>query len=283
MLTYLDAVLLGLVQGVTELFPISSLGHSVILPHLLHSGFDLNDSQFVAFVVATHLATALVLFGFFWRDWLNIIGGTVRSVLTMKISLENPYERLGWLIAASTVPAGLLGLIFQKKFEHLFGNPTLVAGVLVLNGLVLFGAERLRKRSAEGKYDDKQIAHLSWMQAVGVGLMQCFALIPGFSRTGFSMTGGLMSGLSHDNAARYSFLLATPIIFSAAILKVPTLFANGAPILGQAIVGFIAAGIAAYVSVKFLMKHFETKTLTPFAWYCLVAGFVSLVLLMLGI
>jgi undecaprenyl-diphosphatase len=159
----------------------------------------------------------------------------------------------------------------------------LVAGVLVLNGLVLFGAEFLRKKAVEGKPDDAAIARLSWPQTVGIGLMQCFALIPGFSRTGFTMTGGLLSGLSHDNAARYSFLLATPIIFAASILKVPSLFTHGAPILGQAVVGFISAGIAAYFSVKFLMKHFETKTLTPFAWYCVVAGLVSLALLALGV
>lgn len=273
-LSIAQAALLGLLQGVTELFPISSLGHSVLLPHILGWQIDLADPQFVAFVVATHLSTAVVLFVFFWADWMRIIQGFFRSLFMRKVESGDTYARLSWLIAVSTIPAGLLGLLLQKKVEALFGAGTIVAVALIVNGIVLYAAEYLRKRAPEGKGDDSRLAQLSWMQALGIGLAQCGALIPGFSRTGLTMTGGLLSGLSHENSARYAFMLATPIILAAALLKVPLLF-HGA-LLTQSLVGALCAGIAAYVSVRFLTKYFETKTLTPFALYCVVAGGISL-------
>jgi len=275
-LTYVQAAVLGLLQGVTELFPVSSLGHSVLLPHLLGWNVDLSSPQFVAFVVATHLATALVLFVFFWNDWMKIIGGIFRSLFRLKLREGDTYARLGWLLVASTVPAGILGLLLQKKIEGLFDSAMLVAGALILNGIVLFAAEYLRKRAQEGAADDGKLAGLSWTQAVIIGLAQCFALIPGFSRTGLTMTGGLVSGLSHENAARYAFLLATPIIAAASILKVPSVLHGG--MLGQSLVGALCAALAAYVSVRFLTRYFETRTLTPFAYYCVAAGITSLLL-----
>lgn len=274
MLTYFQAALLGLLQGAAELFPISSLGHLVLIPRILGWQLDLSSSQFVAFVVLTHLATALVLLGFFWRDWLRIIRGIFRALLMREVREADVYAKLGWLIIVATIPAGLAGLLLQEKIQHLFAATQLVALALVGNGVVLFAAERLRKRAQEGRADDAKIARLSWMQSAGIGFMQCLALIPGFSRTGLTMTGGLVSGLSHENAARFSFLLATPIIFAAAVLKVPELF--GSAILGQAIVGALCAAIAAYLSVRFLTKYFETKTLTPFAIYCTLTGVVAL-------
>ena len=279
MLTYAQAILLGLLQGVAELFPISSLGHTVLIPSLLRWNIDQSGADFVAFVVLTHLATALVLLAFFWSDWVKIISGILRSLKRRVISESDTYAKLGWLIVVSTVPVGILGLLFEEKIAKLFAEPRLVAGALVLNGIVLFVAEQLRTH-ASSERGDAQIAHLSWGQAVVVGCAQCFALIPGFSRTGLTMTGGLLTHLSRENAARYAFLLATPIIFAAAVLKVPDLVLTGGTALYTSLVGAACAAIAAYCSVTFLTAHFKTKTLTPFAVYCMLAGGISLLLLL---
>lgn len=277
MISYFQAVVLGLLQGVSELFPISSLGHTVLIPPLLNWEIDQSSDGFVAFVVLTHFATAVVLLGFFWRDWLSIVTGIVRSLAMREIKPDDTYARLGWLLIVSTIPAGLLGLLFEQKLKLLFAAPTAVALALAGNGVVLYGIERIRNRQVkEGPRDDRKLAALSWAEAILIGLAQCFALIPGFSRTGLSMAGGLWAGLSHENAVRYSFLLATPIIFAAAVLKVPDLFTHaGGGILGQALAGAISAAIAAYFSVRFLVKYFETQTLTPFAIYCVAAGLVA--------
>ncbi len=277
MLSYPQAIILGLLQGITELFPISSLGHSVLIPALLHWQVNQSSNQFVAFVVLTHLATVLVLVLFFWRDWVRIIFGLIHSLVVRQLS--NPYARLGWLLVVSTVPAGLLGLLFQQKVQDLFSDASLVACVLVVNGVVLYAADHLRKRAEEGSMNT--LAGLTFWQAVYIGLLECFALIPGFSRTGFTMTGGLLGGLSREDAARYSFLLATPVIFAASVLKVPDLFKNGHAGLFPALVGAVCAAVASFVSVRFLVKYFRTKTLKPFALYCILAGLLSLILLML--
>jgi undecaprenyl-diphosphatase len=282
MTSYFQAILLGLLQGFAELFPISSLGHTVLIPALLGWQIDRSSDPFVAFLVLTHLATALVLLGFFWRDWVKIVGGVLRSLAEREIRPDDTYAKLGWLLVVSTIPAGLLGLLFEERLKQLFAAAPLVAIVLVLNGVVLYGVERLRAReAAEGLPDDTKLAALSWRQAVGVGIAQCFALVPGFSRTGLTMGGGLFYGLSHENAARYSFLLATPIILAAAVLKVPDLFANQAAGLPQAIVGAVCAGVTAFVSVRFLLRYFETETLTPFAFYCVGAGLAAFAYLVL--
>ena len=274
MFSYAQAAILGLLQGVTELFPISSLGHTVLLPALLGWQINQASAQFVSFVVLTHLATALVLLAFFWQDWVNIVGGIFRSLRERSIAETDTYAKLGWLIVVSTIPVGIVGLLFQERLTQLFAAPRLVAGALLLNGIVLYVAEQLRKKAQEGKSDDAALAHLSWWQAVGVGIAQCFALIPGFSRTGLAMTGGLSSGLSHENAARYAFLLATPVIFAAALLKVPGIFVGGGTLVGQSLFGALCAAVAAYFSIRFLTKYFQSKTLTPFALYCAIAGAV---------
>ena len=279
MLTYTQAFLLGLLQGVTELFPISSLGHSAILPTLLHWQIDQGSDAFLSFVVATHLATALVLLAFFWREWLAIILGMLRSLVRRRIDPNDVPTRLGWLIVVSTIPAGLLGILFENSVKGLFASPVLVASMLTLNGIVLYAAEVLRQRAPEGVADDGKIVELTTGQAIGVGVAQAFALIPGFSRTGLAMTGSLFSGLSHENAARYAFLLATPIIAAAALLKVPDLFHTGGNELSTALVGALAAAVAAYLSVRYLTRYFETKTLKPFALYCVAAGLIALALL----
>ncbi|MDE2498572.1 MAG: undecaprenyl-diphosphate phosphatase [Alphaproteobacteria bacterium] len=280
MLTYLQAILLGFLQGVTELFPISSLGHSVLVPALLGWHIDQASDQFLAFVVATHFATALVLFGFFFREWIAIITGIARSFFKRKMAAADIPTLVGWRIVVSSIPAGLLGLLLKKKVEGLFASPVLVAVFLVANGIVLYVAERIRRKALEGKADDAKIAALSWRAAFGIGCAQAFALIPGFSRTGVAMTGSLLSGLSHENAARYAFLLATPLISAAALLEAPRLFANGGAELPIAFVGALAAALASYLSVRFLTRYFETKTLEPFAGYCFVAGLVALAVLL---
>jgi undecaprenyl-diphosphatase len=189
------------------------------------------------------------------------------------------YAKLGWLLIVGTIPAGLLGILFEKKFKHLFANPQLVAFVLILNGLLLFGAEILRKKRKEENTltkSDERIAKLQWSQVIKVGLLQCIALIPGFSRTGATLTGSLLVGLSHEDAIRFSFLLATPIIGAAAVLKLPELAsASSKDALLPILLGAVTAGIGAYFSVKFLTKYFETKKLTPFAIYCIVLGAVT--------
>jgi len=279
MINYGQAALLGLLQGFAELFPISSLGHTVLIPAVLHWSIDRASDGFVAFLVLTHLATALVLVGFFWKDWVLIIGGMVRSLVQREIRAEDTYAKLGWLLVVSTIPAGVLGLLFEQQIQGLFASASVVAIALMLNGIVLWMAELFRRRAvAEGPHDDARIAALSWRQAVSIGAAQCLALVPGFSRTGLTMGAGLVSGLSHENAIRYSFLLATPIILAAAVLKVPDLLGNGGAGLGQALLGAMLAAISAYFSVRFLVRYFETKSLTPFAIYCVVAGLLALVL-----
>lgn len=282
MITYFQAIVLGFLQGFAELFPISSLGHTVLIPALLGWPVDRSTDAFVAFLVLTHLATALVLLGFFWRDWLGIVGGVLRSLKQREIRADDTYAKLGWLLVVSTIPAGFLGLLFEERLKQLFAAATVVAIVLMLNGVMLYAVEVLRTRgAAEGPHDDRKLAALSWTQAVIIGIAQCFALIPGFSRTGLTMGGGLACGLSHENAVRYSFLLATPIILAAAVLKVPDLFANGSAGLGQAIVGACCAAVTAFLSVRFLLKYFETDTLKPFALYCVGAGLAAFLYLAL--
>jgi undecaprenyl-diphosphatase len=291
-ITYFQAVVIGLLQGVTELFPISSLGHAVILPKLL--GWHLSQKQpyFLAFLVATHLATAIVLFLFFLPEWLRILRGLGRSLRDRQISPQDPDARLAWLLVVGTIPAGLLGLLFEHPLRSLFANPKAAAGFLALNGVLLFVSERLRRRapgaperaraleqrgetptSAEA---EKRLATLGWREAVGVGTAQAAALFPGISRAGVTIGGGLFVGLTHEDAARYAFLLATPIIGAAALLKLPDLFgANGNGVRGPALAGALCAGVAAWASVKFLMRYFETNRLTPFAAYCLLAGIAA--------
>ena len=196
MLTMAQAIIFGLIQGITELFPISSLGHSVILPRLFNWPVDQTNSYFLTFLVATHAATALVLVGFFWRDWVRIIQGLLRSLRTRDLSAAAPYAQLGWLLVVGTVPAGLLGVVLEDRLKVLFATPRIVTAVLIFNGALLLGVEWLRRRAPapapSSPESNVRLAQVSWGNAVKVGLLQCLALIPGFSRTGSSITGGLM-------------------------------------------------------------------------------------------
>lgn len=279
MISYFQAAILGLLQGVAEPFPVSSLGHGVILPRL--AGWDIhqNDPFFLAFLVATHLATALVLVGFFWADWKRIVAGIVRSLREREIAPDDKDARLGWLLVTGTIPVGLIGLLAEKPLRHLFASPTNAAGFLVANGVVLLCAERLRRRApaaaVPGSDDeaDARLARLGWRQAGAIGTAQAIGLIPGFSRSGATMSAGLLAGLDNEDAARFAFLLATPIIGAAALLKVPDLLGHdGDGIRGPALLGSVCAAVTTYFAVRFLLRFFETNRLTPFGIYCVCAG-----------
>ncbi len=274
-ITYAQAIILGLLQGVTELFPISSLGHSVILPQLFGWDIHQNDDYFITVLVATHLATAIVLFLFFWSDWMRILAGMGRSLRDRGIAPDDTDAKLGWLLVAGTIPAGLLGLLLEHSLRSVFASARSAAFFLILNGLLLFGAEALRRRAPQtDEDDDTRIARqVGFPQAFFVGAAQAIALIPGFSRSGATMAGGLLVGLSHKDAARFAFLLATPIIGAAALLKLPELFGTqGDGIRGQALVASLCSALTAWLAVKFLMKYFETRTLIPFAIWSVAFG-----------
>jgi undecaprenyl-diphosphatase len=267
--------MLGLLQGVSELFPVSSLGHSVILPRLVGWHIHQNDKFFITFLVATHLATAIVLLGFFWRDWVRILKGLGRSLRDRGIAPDDADATLGWLLVVGTIPAGILGLLLESKLRSVFASAQSAAIFLFLNGFLLYGAELLRRRAPQAEADDDvRIARsVSWRSATLIGAAQALALIPGFSRSGATMGGGLLVGLSHKDAARFAFLLATPIIGAAAVLKLPELAGpTGNGVRGPAAVGALCAAVTAYLAVRFLMRFFETNTLTPFAVYCAAAG-----------
>ena len=271
---------MGTLQGVAELFPISSLGHSVIFPRLMGWNVDQSDPAFLSFLVATHLATALVLLGFFWQDWQKIVRAVLRSLQQRAIRAHDTYARLGWLLVVSTIPAGVLGILFEEQLKMLFATPKAAAFFLLCNGVLLFAAEVLTRRAKSVTSEDERISRISWLQAVRIGCMQSLALLPGLSRTGATLAGGLSVGLSHEDAARYSFLLATPIIFAAAVLKIPELLISGSlNAIETTLIGSICSAIAAYFSIRFLTKYFKTRTLIPFAGYCMLAGAFTLVAL----
>jgi undecaprenyl-diphosphatase len=317
--SYFQAIVIALVQGVTELFPISSLGHSVLVPAWIGGGWQTlvtqssqansEESFYLAFIVALHVATAFALLWYFRADWYRIITGFVRSALRMvrtrHIALEGSDERLAWMIAVATIPVGLTGVALEHTFRTIFAKPTAAAAFLFINGLVLFLGERLRRRHKAAapnspveahvpaqrhprarqraeihaaKEADGRIAKLTFRDAIAIGVLQIGALFAGISRSGTTMVGGLWRGLDHEDAARFGFLLATPAILAAGVLKLPNLAGSaGANIHGQVVVGMIVAGVSAYFSVRFLMRYFQTRTLTPFAIYCVLFGAASFI------
>lgn len=282
-MTYTQAIIIGLLQGLTELFPISSLGHSVLLPALF--GWDnvvsaqaAKESFYLAFLVGLHLATALVLLVFFRRDWVRIIRGFFQTLRTRR--LETSDQRLAWLLIAATVPAGLTGLLFEHTFRTLFAKPLAAAIFLTINGMILLLGERYRQRqdALTERPRDRQLPTLHFKEAGIIGTAQVAALLAGISRSGITMVAGLVRGLSHEDAARFSFLLATPIILAAGVYKLPDLLGpNGADTRGQIIVGSLFAALSAYVSVKFLVRYFRSHSLKPFGIYCLVIGILMII------
>ena len=286
-ISYFQAVVLGLTQGIAEPFPISSLGHGVILPRLAGWHIHQNDKFFLTFLVATHLATALVLLALFIKDWERIAKGLWRSLALREIREDDVDARLGWLLVAGTIPVGIIGLLLEHPLRKLFASPQTAAAFLVVNGVALLLFERLRRRAPQpGDYlgdTDERLARLSWRQAIAVGTSQAAALIPGISRSGFSMGGGLLVGLSNEDAARFSFLLATPVILAAAALKLPELLGpQGNGVRGPALVAAVCAGVTTFFAVKFLLRYFETNRLTPFGVYCVGLGAVCTLIFALG-
>ena len=316
-LSYLEAVTVGLIQGVTELFPISSLGHNVLIPAMMGGQWakDLNvsSSTYLAFVVGLHVATATGITIYFWRDWVRIIGGFFSSL--RKMDIKTTEEKLAWMIIVATLPVGMTGVLFEHTFRVLFGVPSRAAIFLIANGVILFVGERFRTRRSrladeEGARDrdreealvgaarvagahssgqralrqheyesalraDRRLTSLSFVQALIIGSAQVLALLAGISRDGVTMVAGMFRGLSREDAARFAFLLATPVILAAGVLKAGNLL-SATGILPQILAGCVVAGIAAYVSVRFLMKYFQTRTLNPFAIYCVAFGIISL-------
>jgi undecaprenyl-diphosphatase len=303
-LTYPEAIGVGLLQGVTELFPVSSLGHSILVPALMGGQWkrDLNvsaeGSPYLNVLIGLHLATALALVVYFRRDWVRVIRGLVSSARERRI--ETVEQRLAWLLIAATIPVGVAGLALDSFFRTTLGKPIPTAVFLSLNGIVLYVTERLRRggtgRRRAGasvapgeehldpeELSDRRITKLTIGQAMGIGAAQILALCPGISRSGSTISAGIFRGMSHEDSARFAFLLATPVIGAAALLKVPSLLGPaGDGIRGQVAAGSVAAFVAGYVAVRFLTKYFETRTLTPFAIYCTVAGLGSLAYLTLA-
>lgn len=278
-MTFLQALGLALLQGVSELFPISSLGHTILVPAVLQwHNVDRAAPSFLAFVVVLHLGTALALIVFYRKRWAAIAGALIGSIVRGRLS-DDRDERIGWLLVVATIPVGILGVLFERPVRALFGSPAPAALFLLINGLLLFLGERLRRRKRE-----RRLEGLTYPQSVFVGFAQSLALLPGISRSGASMVAGLLCDLDHENAAEFSFLLATPVILAAALLEFPKLLVPQAHVvLVQAVVGGIAAGVAAYVSVAFLTRYFRTNDLRPFGWYCVVAGAVCFVLARMGV
>lgn len=274
-----QVLVLALLQGVTELFPVSSLGHTVIIPSLLQWNINQGDPTFLAFVVLLHVGTAIALVIYFWRDWLRIVGAVLRSVIAGRMQ-GTVDERLGWRLIAGTIPVGLVGTLFQKQVQALFANPKAAAVFLIINGGIMFLGERLRRRALMAEEGRTALEQLRLPTAVGIGSAQILALLPGISRSGSSMVAGLFANLTHEAAARFAFLLATPVILGAGILKIPDLFTPTAlPHLPVYLLGGVTAGIAAFLSVAYLMRYFRVGRLDPFAIYCAAFGILSLVLL----
>jgi undecaprenyl-diphosphatase len=331
-LTYLEAAVVGLVQGVSEMFPVSSLGHNVLIPAIIGGSWarDLNvsatESPYLAFIVGLHVATAIALLIYFWRDWIRIIGGFFSSIRDRKVRTED--QKLAWMIILATIPVGIVGLLFEHAFRVIFGKPIIAGIFLAVNGVILIAGERYRSRAsraadaaiaaerdsgliparepelvaagraaalsharaggwalrqqeqAEAIQADRRLAQMGYPQAVVVGSAQILALLAGISRDGVTMVAGMARGLSREDAARFAFLLATPVILAAGALKIPDLLGPlGNGIRGQILLGSVLSGVGAYLSVRFLLRYLRTRTLTPFGVYCLIAGVASVIYL----
>jgi undecaprenyl-diphosphatase len=352
-MTYPEALVVGFIQGVTELFPVSSLGHNVLIPALVGGSWatDLNvsapESPYLAFIVGLHVATAIGIMIYFWRDWVRIIIGFLTSIRDRDVRTTD--QKLAWMLIFATIPVGLAGVLFEHEFRVLFGVPVRAAIFLIINGLILFAGERFRtrrSRQADAELEQQRVAAVlgrepapperqrvasapgspptatpavaghpaagtgppvppvghqaarqpeidraiaaderltqrSYLDAVLIGAAQILALLAGISRDGVTMVAGMFGGLSREDAARFAFLLATPVILAAGVLKVPDLIQYGHGIYGQILAGSIVSGVGAYVSVRFLVRYFQTRTLTPFAIYCVVFGLASVLYLQL--
>ena len=274
------AILLAILQGITELFPISSLGHAVIVPQLLGWPIDQHSPEFLPFVVVLHVGTAVALLLYFWREWLHMSLGVIGAGSADPADARHAL----WLIIVATLPAVVIGFLFEKLVRGLFASPLLAALFLIANGFLLQLGERLRLQSTQpGRV---RSGSLTWKGALAIGFWQCLAFIPGVSRSGAAMVGGLVAGLQHEEAAHFSFLIATPIIIGAAVLEIPKLMAlPGHGMSALAIGAGVVAGVTAYLSIAFLMRYFRRRdfddALIPFAIYCWAAGAAATFLLVI--
>jgi undecaprenyl-diphosphatase len=266
--TAFQAIVMAVLQGVTELFPISSLGHAVILPRLLNWGIDLKAPDWLAYLVVMHLGTAIALFLFFWRDWLNF----GLSLVSRSGPRSEVDRRIFWYVVLATIPAVVVGFVFRKLLGDAFATPAIAAAFLIVNGFVLFLGDRIGGQTV-GALDQ-----LNWKGALAVGFAQCLALIPGFSRSGTTIVAGVVAGLRHEESARFSFLMGTPIILAANVYEAPKLLKQGATFGPVALLSGVVAGLVAYASLTFLMRYFhrhEFEAMSPFAYYCWAAGVIS--------
>jgi undecaprenyl-diphosphatase len=272
-MSLLLAIAIAILQGVTELFPVSSLGHAVILPQLLGLPFDPKAPEYLPFLVVLHVGTAVALLLYFAKDWIGIAASLVAAP-----SAERDANRgILFNVVVATIPAVVLGAAFEHKLKDLFGNAAAASAFLFINGFVLFFGEKVRRRVSI-RDDLKELSQLSWKGALAIGFWQCLAFFPGISRSGTTMVGGLLAGMSHKATAHFSFLIATPVIIGAAVLEVPKLMHQGATAASFGITSLIAgvvAGVTAYLSIAFLMRYFgkqDFEALNPFAYYCWLAG-----------
>jgi undecaprenyl-diphosphatase len=290
-LTLAQALFMGLLQGATELFPVSSLGHSVLIPTLLHWSFKQSDPSFVPFLVLLHLGTAGALLVIYRSDWVTIVRGFFTAAVRGRI--DTPPERLAMLLMVGTIPAAILGVFLESRIKSLFASPYVAASFLVVNGFLMLGFEQLRRRAERrAALDSKprveqeegfaQAERISFRAAALVGACQALAFVPGISRSGVTIGGGLIAGLRHQEAARFSFLLATPVILAAGLVEVPQLFGGSVPV-GEYVAGAVLSGVAAYLSARFLLRYFRSGRLDPYGWYCVAAGLVGLGLLALNL
>ncbi|HKW69564.1 MAG TPA: undecaprenyl-diphosphate phosphatase [Candidatus Dormibacteraeota bacterium] len=277
-----QALFMGLLQGASELFPVSSLGHAVLVPSLLHWRFKQSDPSFVPFLVLLHLGTATALLILYRAQWVEITRGFFTAAI--RGQMRNDSERLAMLLLVGTLPAAALGVFLESRIKSLFASPYEAAGLLVLNGLLMLSFEVLRRRRERGTSREEQESHfasaerISFRAAAIVGACQALAFLPGISRSGITIGGGLVAGLRHEEAARFSFLLATPVILGAGVVEVPQLFSSGVPV-GEYVAGAVLSGIAAYASARFLLRYFRSGRLDPYGWYCIAAGLSGLALL----
>ena len=276
-MTTIQALVLALLQGITELFPVSSLGHAVIVPRLLHWALDERGLTFLPFLVMLHVGTAAALLLFFWRDWLALGRGALGTADPLHVKES---RHILVLIAVATIPALVTGYVLEGFLRNLFGTPPVAACFLIVNGFVLLVADRLRARLPEDV--DRPISSLTILDAAFIGVWQCMAFLPGISRSGVTMTGGLLRGVSHQTAARFSFLIALPIILAATASQFLKLYHAHMSLqaLRPALLGALVAAVAAWLSMALLMRYFrshEAWALRPFAIYSIVAGTLSLV------
>jgi undecaprenyl-diphosphatase len=275
----LHALLFAVLQGATELFPVSSLGHAVIVPKLLHWKIDQASAQFLPFLVMLHLGTAIGLLVYFWRDWLGMLEGLLGRGYAVEVGVQ---RGLLLRLIVATLPAVVIGAIVRKPVAHLFANPLAACIFLILNGGLLWLGERLRARA--GKYADM----LSYRDALVIGLFQCLAFLPGISRSGAAIVGGLRRGVPHEPAAKFTFLMGTPIILAASAAEIPELVHQHEihALLGISLIAAVAAGIVAWISTAFLMRYFhnhDSWALIPFAWYCAIGGALAFVAIHMGV